>query len=604
QIRLLHILPRGNSAIVRCSTVHVDLDHATPAFEAISYTWNGADRTHTIFVDGRPYRTTKNAHDLLLECSPVYSPRPVWIDSICINQDDAHEKSWHVQTMARIYRRACRVIVWLGTGRHANLAVQLLLELNHRVQEDGFNDKALYERYLPQRRSPRWLALGDLLEHSYFSRMWMVQETSAQSDVHVMYGGSLLLWKTLSTIYAITLTAHQLSTLVEDSAEVGMKRNGILNGHQMFAIDGVRELVLSGSGLSLQDALMRCWTLQATDPRDKVFALWDIVTDPVDPLIVPNYTKSVTQVYTDTACYLAKQGLSVLQILPCAGIGWPRLVHPLPSWAPDWSFASRSVLAERIYDKAPYSTAGALEPSGVDLVGDNALGLDAILVPGEVTDLGPEFVRPVDLAWPNLRSSPSASELPEVTSEWLRGSREAIVGWMRGQDQRYGHTGQLCDEVFWRTMMVDAGSKEMGRGVKAFARPAAPRFGTHYRYSMQELCGLEVGTAEDRAVDEQELRGLSEDDKLLLTSLWVTTVQMHCLSRRMAFTSHGYVCLVPPGTVPGDRVAIVPGLSVPVVVRPVPGSGLDRRSVDEFQLVGECYVHGIMDGEMADPERL
>jgi hypothetical protein len=49
--------------------------------------------------------------------------------------------------------------------------------------------------------------------------------------------------------------------------------------------------------------------------------------------------------------------------------------------------------------------------------------------------------------------------------------------------------------------------------------------------------------------------------------------------------------LLPPGTKTGDLVFVIFGASTPFVLR-------QGDQAEVYQLVGECYVHGFMDGEM------
>ena len=60
--------------------------------------------------------------------------------------------------------------------------------------------------------------------------------------------------------------------------------------------------------------------------------------------------------------------------------------------------------------------------------------------------------------------------------------------------------------------------------------------------------------------------------------------------RRFGVTSKGYMSLFPQTTHIGDEICVISGGHIPFVVR--------RQSGDDFQLVGECYVHGIMNGEV------
>lgn len=71
-------------------------------------------------------------------------------------------------------------------------------------------------------------------------------------------------------------------------------------------------------------------------------------------------------------------------------------------------------------------------------------------------------------------------------------------------------------------------------------------------------------------------------------------MQARCLSHRLAVTEHqGFMALVPPGTEAGDVIAIIPGVVTPIIVRP--HGRLEEPGTIVFSLVGECYVHGLMD---------
>jgi hypothetical protein len=61
-------------------------------------------------------------------------------------------------------------------------------------------------------------------------------------------------------------------------------------------------------------------------------------------------------------------------------------------------------------------------------------------------------------------------------------------------------------------------------------------------------------------------------------------------------TKKGYIGMGPLDTRPGDQVWVLYGGLVPFVLR---GVGADKRNGEarEFTLVGDAYVHGVMDGE-------
>ena len=59
---------------------------------------------------------------------------------------------------------------------------------------------------------------------------------------------------------------------------------------------------------------------------------------------------------------------------------------------------------------------------------------------------------------------------------------------------------------------------------------------------------------------------------------------------------NGWIGLAPMVSQVGAFICIVNGCSVPVVLRRQ--EDIDRK--EYFQLVGECYVHGMMGGEAAE----
>lgn len=69
--------------------------------------------------------------------------------------------------------------------------------------------------------------------------------------------------------------------------------------------------------------------------------------------------------------------------------------------------------------------------------------------------------------------------------------------------------------------------------------------------------------------------------------------------RRFCITKNGYVGLVPLLSRPGDLICIIFGGDTPYLVRPTACTD-EGVVVEELkcQLVGECYIHGMMDGEM------
>ncbi|KIM99672.1 hypothetical protein OIDMADRAFT_125843, partial [Oidiodendron maius Zn] len=102
------------AAPLKCSIENIAL-HNLGDLEAVSYAWGEPKYTDRLIVDDGSYLCITPSLGILLKAVRLpSSERKLWIDAICINQQDEKEKSYQVQHMAEIYRRAKRVLVWVG----------------------------------------------------------------------------------------------------------------------------------------------------------------------------------------------------------------------------------------------------------------------------------------------------------------------------------------------------------------------------------------------------------------------------------------------------------------------------------------------------------
>lgn len=99
-----------------------------PEYEALSYVWGDPPSTVDIDVNGQLVKVRENLKDALLALRLSNTERVMWIDALCINQDDIKERSAQVSRMPEIYQRAIRTISWLGTADTAALDAMDTLE--------------------------------------------------------------------------------------------------------------------------------------------------------------------------------------------------------------------------------------------------------------------------------------------------------------------------------------------------------------------------------------------------------------------------------------------------------------------------------------------
>ena len=158
EIRLLKLMPPSSSGNIEIEIIRVS-SSAPPAYEALSYVWGPPERTHEVTVKtsskkcfprlsrGRRFlfghskfklshlAISRNLFIALQHLRFAKKPRLLWIDAICINQDNISERSEQVNKMASIYGNAQLVILWLGEEAHqSSSAIETLRALGNGVK--------------------------------------------------------------------------------------------------------------------------------------------------------------------------------------------------------------------------------------------------------------------------------------------------------------------------------------------------------------------------------------------------------------------------------------------------------------------------------------
>ncbi|KAK3311798.1 heterokaryon incompatibility, partial [Apodospora peruviana] len=94
-----------------------------PTYSARSYVWGDPTSADGILLDGHPFQATKNLADglrALTKILPKLTPDQnladfrLWVDAVCINQEDHVEPNHEVARMGSIYPSALSVLAWLG----------------------------------------------------------------------------------------------------------------------------------------------------------------------------------------------------------------------------------------------------------------------------------------------------------------------------------------------------------------------------------------------------------------------------------------------------------------------------------------------------------
>ena len=108
--RLLKLLPGSELESVRCE-IHTYFVNNAPPYEALSYCWGNPAQRFRIDCAQFTLAVTENAFLALTYLRLPDAPRLLWIDQLCIDQQNHQERSYQVSIMKLIYRKAARTLV-------------------------------------------------------------------------------------------------------------------------------------------------------------------------------------------------------------------------------------------------------------------------------------------------------------------------------------------------------------------------------------------------------------------------------------------------------------------------------------------------------------
>ncbi|KIM93944.1 hypothetical protein OIDMADRAFT_136971, partial [Oidiodendron maius Zn] len=115
QIRLLHLQHGSPGDNIRCTLKLARIPSmASTSYDALSYMWGPEVTERDIEINGQSYPIRENLYQALLHLRLPSLTRVLWVDALCINQNDLKERNKQVSQMGRIYLSAGHVIVWLG----------------------------------------------------------------------------------------------------------------------------------------------------------------------------------------------------------------------------------------------------------------------------------------------------------------------------------------------------------------------------------------------------------------------------------------------------------------------------------------------------------
>jgi hypothetical protein len=544
-----------------------------------------------ILVNQKSIAITINLHDALLRLrhESGSQPRLVWADAICINQKDKKEQSSQVQMMGKIYEYARCVPVWLGAddGNIAKDSFDLMKETARACRE-------LLERYggptqipQPMPENPfcqdveKWGKLDALVSLPWFKRVWVKQEVGLAAQSVLMLGNESLDLKDMIEIPLLGFVRGDLfppnHTTLEGMRdtfiEIWRSYGNSISWRNELSGNILRSIVEKEQESSFLKVLHVGRTFQATNPRDHVYAFLGHPTslDPKTrtPLVNVDYTKSIFDVYYDTACAVLKAYPSNLTfLLSCVDRDRKALEENFPTWVPQWHRA-------RPVSAFGYPSESMDDPDvQFTLLEDKSLKLSG-LVFDEISWISSPMTRSdFDPTTAPLKIRP----LPVISDVW-----------------RYLLKKYPIPEYIWQKILQHNLGSQYGAGrLDAFimtmtaGRVLEGDDMAQYRSSFHAYCATIGASITGITLDKQTKYTQNGDAGLVERDIkWATN------NRRFFSTKSGYFGLGHDPIQIDDACCFFTGVRLPFIIRPT-------QNVSRYKLVGDAYIHGVSNGEILE----
>ena len=579
---MLQIHPGASfSEPITCSLFTWSIDSLPAPFEALSYTWGNTQERYWISIDGLAFQVAPNLLGALQQFRLKDEPRFLWVDAICINQEDLTERGSQVQFMDLIYQRAARVLVWLGVLYNNSDLAFGLLETVKRVMNEEHSQllsgqelrqysakKDILARGLPPPSDPAWLALDGIFWRPWFLRVWVVQEVCVSRNAVIFCGANSIDFDVFCDV-----AFYMHSTVLAALTAVSVDR--------VLSLQTARIRYQNDNRANLIMQLISSRNCLATNPVDKVFALLNISKErPEDRRICPDYHRSAADVFSEVARLLLAENIDVLN-LNCDPI-W-RSERNLPSWAPDWSSVPREFCLLFMRQGEWFHAGQLVNTFSAPAVRFSANGR-ILFIKGRIIDkvdrLGESHFAFTSVRYGKVHDSwytrymDQNNQLADFSQSrrWMMWERLAL------RLKTYPATGENILTAYQKTIIAEAKFPTQATSIGTLS----PSLDDLYR-AFRRVQSL-FATADPESSSE-EARRVRKDRH----DVFYREVHKASYGRKLFTTCQGYMGIGPVSTWLGYYVAVLEGARTPFLLK--------KKKNGCYALIGEAYVHGLMRGE-------
>ena len=626
EFRLIKLLPgQANDRLIG-RLITVDPTSA-PQYVALSHVWGPPCEEDQdpplILLDNIAIELRPNLDSAMRALRILDHDIHVWIDALCINQDDKSETMEQISLMADIYRLSNSVAVWLGdTTSYGKVAFSFATWI--------IKHPDLVVHVAEQHLKVLITAFFDMIRNPWFQRKWVVADFVLAREVNLHYGKNVLPWKIMAG--AVYVLRYRALDLLQLFLHKNNNADSFLDFLADFRYQAVNEFVdlrddmqrklsdpLHEPRIRLDELVTRTALLNAGVIHDTVYSMISLVSERrlvssdverQSPVLAESQPEIVLGLPAKNPFLGSSAGVPLKASHPpsppprasgysLSGFNWRAVNYNLPAREVCSDFVKYSIRSTRQLDIIcrPWAPEVSGLPSWVRPRSEHAFRVlddnrycranaDSLAVLTSTSQtLYSACGKGVLLAWyecfyPNTLSlAVEGFELgivDVVAPPAMNGILPKEWRTIGGRSKK----SNASEDWFWRTLVAD-------RDCTGLACPAWCKLASEH--VLQNSDGHDL-----------DIRRLMFESSPGIVFDFLRRVQSVIWERRLATLGQGYVVLGPKSCKAGDSVCILHGCSVPVLLR-------RRRYMAGYSFVGECYVHGMMDGEastLKDDEKL
>lgn len=640
-IRILELHPATDYEAPLEATLALELRRDRIHYAALSYTWGGVETSGLLHL-GYAQMDIQGNLDLALRAMRRKDEiLRIWVDAyvlfflslvhianllqcrVCINQKDLAEKAIQVAQMDDIYRRAESVFAWLGpsseTSEGALEYLDILAELSKSPEYDQSVrpqaailemtsvsiDADLASKIRESRESTK---VDEVFKRLWFSRIWVVQEVLLAKNLVLHIGDHTLPWDQFRRAVHMLWAAekhHIISGLQVTTGSSLRHAQGLVYARDQLQANNIGTTLFQDYTMQIYARTKELRTWGCKDDRDRVYGILGFIPQDSSMVIIPDYTIDSSEVYIEFARqHVLHEGLTILLFAGLEQRTGPTLID-LEQFLMDNLRPGEELPNENVLDKPEF--------------------LEKLYLPTWVPELRPDRMNQLHRAWLPQTFNAALGLTPSVVLHKQCRHHIAVRGCAFDKiEQLFPISTVLKDARTCNVELMTYLETLLYLGI--IWKEITRHFSNHGVYPTGEspsavfdgvvtagrTCPKILNASQSKDVDwidrmldlvksgsvfdiqSPECKAMFQkgSDMQMNIATFFSCVSFLFYHDQFIITEEGYMGLVPKCSVVGDYIAWVDGLQSFLVLRHSHGG--------QFQIVGPCFLHGVMNGELSE----